>query len=450
MRTAAAPSPSPSEFWLYPRFESAGPGVEFMSGDSVSSSERRSEIARVAWLAVILLVPVALLNYLDRQMLATMKSSMMSDIPDIANRENWGFILGSFKWVYALLSPVGGYIADRYSRRKVIVTSLFVWSAVTWATGHVTTFHELVATRALMGVSEAFYIPAALALITDFHRGHTRSRAVGIHQMGIYAGLILGGYAGHVADHPDLGWRFAFEVCGIVGVIYSAPLLMFLRDPTKLGDEPVKHPSSPRETARELAGNRDYLLLALYFTLPAMAGWVVRDWMPDILQERFDLTQGNAGVYAVLPVQIASLVGVGLGGWLADAWMRRTNRGRINVSAIGMILFLPALFGVGLSETLFLAVGFLILYGIGWGFFDCNNMPILSQIVRPERRATGYGFMNLVSISCGGFADWGFGALRDRHVSLAVIFGIFAALALISVGIVLMIRPKPELADVDT
>lgn len=420
-----------------------------MSDEFLSPAERHAKIARLAWLVVVLLVPVALLNYLDRQMLATMKTSMMDDIPDIATRENWGFILGSFKWVYALLSPVGGYIADRYSRRKVIVASLFVWSAVTWATGHVTTFHELVATRALMGISEAFYIPAALALITDFHRGHTRSRAVGIHQMGIYAGLILGGYAGHVADHPDLGWRFAFEFCGIVGVIYSVPLFFLLRDPTNPEGGPVKHPSSVGETVRELGGNRDFLLMVLYFTLPAMAGWVVKDWMPDILKERFDMTQGSAGVYAVLPVQIASLVGVVLGGWLADSWMRRTARGRINVSAIGMILFLPALFGVGLSETLAFAVAFLILYGIGWGFFDCNNMPILSQIVRPERRATGYGFMNLVSISCGGFADWGFGALRDRHVSLAVIFGIFAALALISVGIVLAIRPKPELADVE-
>jgi MFS family permease len=105
---------------------------------------------------------------------------------------------------------------------------------------------------------------------------------------------------------------------------------------------------------------------------------------------------------------------------------------------------LPALFGVGLSTHLGLAVAFLVLYGIGWGFFDCNNMPILSQIVRPDVRATGYGVMNLVSISCGGFADWGFGALRDRHVPLYVIFGVFAGLALVSVAIVLAIRPRPE------
>lgn len=406
----------------------------------------RPDMMRAAWLAVAMLAPVALLNYLDRQMLAAMKSSMMGDIPDIASRENWGFMLGSFKWVYAFLSPIGGYIADRYSRRRVIVASLFVWSTVTWATGFVTTYPGLVATRALMGIGEAFYIPAALALIADFHRGPTQSRAVGVHQMGIYAGIILGGFAGHVADRPDLGWRFAFQASGVVGVLYALPLLALLRDPPRPRKFAEVAPTSMNGVLRELVATPGYLRLVLYFTLPALAGWVVKDWMPDILKERFGLNQGNAGVYAVLPVQFASLIGVGIGGWMADAWMRRSERGRIHVSALGMILFLPALFGVGLSTQLGPAVAFLILYGIGWGFFDCNNMPILSQLVRPETRATGYGIMNLVSISCGGFADWGFGALRDRHVPLYVIFGVFAGIALISVAIVLGIRPRRESA----
>jgi MFS family permease len=267
--------------------------------------------------------------------------------------------------------------------------------------------------------------------------------------MGIYAGIILGGFAGHVADAPDLGWRFAFQSCGLAGVIYALPLLLLLREPPMGAGPDSDRPVSMKSTFRELAENAAYLRLVLYFTLPALAGWVVKDWMPDILKERFHLNQGNAGVYAVLPVQFASLVGVGLGGWFADAWMRRSDRGRVFVSAIGTALFLPALFGVGLSTQLGLVIVFLILYGVGWGFFDCNNMPILSQIARPHVRATGYGVMNLVSISCGGFADWGFGALRDRGVPLYAIFGVFAGLALASVFIVLGIRPRPSVVSKD-
>lgn len=396
---------------------------------------------KFAWFVVALLVPVALLNYLDRQMLATMKASMVADIPSIANRADWGLVLGCFKWTYAVLSPFGGYVADRFSRKHVICASLLIWSGVTWWTGHVTSFHELVAARALMGVSEAFYIPAALALIADFHPGLTRSRAVGVHQVGIYVGQILGGFAGYVADSPDHGWRWAFTTCGMVGVIYAMPLFGFLRNPVRARAD-VGDPRLKSGVWRGLLGNGNFILLVMYFTLPAIAGWVVRDWMPDILREKFALGQGAAGVKAILFVQVASLVGAVVGGALADRWMRTSLRGRIFVSAIGMTLFLPALFSVGNAGTVGVAVAGLIVFGFGWGFFDCNNMPILCQIVRPELRATGYGIMNLVSISCGGFGDWAFGALRDRHVPLNAIFGVFAGVALLSVIIVLLIRPK--------
>jgi MFS family permease len=399
---------------------------------------------RYAWFVVALLFPVALLNYLDRQMLATMKASMVGDIPSIANKADWGMVLACFKWTYAILSPFGGFIADRVSKRLVIGLSLLVWSAVTWWTGHVTSFNELIAARALMGVSEAFYIPTALALISEYHAGFTRSRAVGVHQAGIYVGQILGGFAGYVADSPEHGWRWAFSTCGMIGVIYALPLLALLRDPVRTNSESVAGEiSAPKENVfRSLLGNRNFLLLVLYFTLPAIAGWVVRDWMPDILREKFNLGQGKAGMSAILYVQIASLIGVVIGGTLADRWMRTTPRGRIFTSAIGMALFLPALFSVGNADTLGVAIAGLIVFGIGWGFFDCNNMPILCQIARPEWRATGYGIMNLVSISCGGFGDWAFGALRDRHVALNVIFGVFAGVALLSVFIVLLLKPR--------
>lgn len=400
-------------------------------------------LARLAWLTVALLWPVALLNYLDRQMLAAMKFSVMADIADIGTNENWGFMLGQFKWVYALLSPVGGFVADRFSRRFTICGSLFVWSAVTWWTGQVRTFDELLVARSLMGISEAFYIPAALALIADYHTGHTRSRAVGLHQMAIYCGVITGGFGGYVADAPELGWRVAFTVCGAFGMLYAVPLVLLLRDAPPSAESGAVAKVSPVRGLRELATNVSFVLLVLYFTLPALAGWVVRDWMPAILKQQFDIGQGRAGVAATLYWQLAALVGAFAGGWLADRWMRTSDRGRIYVSALGMLCIIPAMFGVGNAGTLGMAVAFLMLFGLGWGFFDCNNMPILCQIVRPELRATGYGVMNLVSISCGGLADWGFGALRDRNVPLNIIFGIFASAAAVSAVLVLLIRPRP-------
>ncbi|HTI51760.1 MAG TPA: MFS transporter, partial [Planctomycetaceae bacterium] len=249
----------------------------------VKSTARPDSVARYAWVVVALLLPVALLNYLDRQMLASMKFSVMRDIPDIGREANWGAILALFKWVYAFLSPVGGYLADRYSRRHVIAGSLFVWSLVTWTTGHVTSYEQLLLTRALMGISEAFYIPAALALIADFHTGPTRSRAVGLHQMGIYLGVMIGGFGGYAADNPDLGWRWAFSLCGLIGIVYAVPLFLMLRNPARPAEAPGARPS-PGGALRELLGTGSFVLLVLYFTLPALAGWIVRDWMPAILK----------------------------------------------------------------------------------------------------------------------------------------------------------------------
>ncbi len=402
-----------------------------------------------AWLVVLLLLPVAFLNYLDRQMLAAMHTSLMGSIPSIRNEENWGFMLAQFKWVYAILSPVGGYVADRFSRRLTIRGSLFAWSAATWWTGNVTTYSELLWARSFMGVSEALYIPAALALITDHHAGHTRSRAVGLHQMALYFGMIAGGFGGVAADAPGLGWRFAFDACGIVGVGYAFILVFLPLDPARRQAGAVGPRVSVLAAGKELFRNLSFLVLVLYFTLPAIAGWVVRDWMPSILKQQFNLGQGQASVAATLYWQVAAIGGAVGGGWLADRWMRRSKRGRIYISSIGMCLIVPAIFGVGDAGSLAAAVTFLIVFGLGCGFFDCNNMPILSQIVRPRLRATGYGIMNFVSISCGGLADWGVGFLRDRKVPLNMIFGLFAGAAVLSALLVLLVKPRANLSDLD-
>ena len=158
------------------------------------------KISSYAWAVVALLWPVVLLNYLDRQMVSTIRASIRADIPTITNDQDFGTLMAVFMWVYAFLSPVGGFIADKFNRRWTVIGSLFVWSAVTWATGHAQTYSQMLTCRALMGISEAFYIPAALALIADFHTGGTRAKAIGIHQTGLYAGLALGGIGGYIRN----------------------------------------------------------------------------------------------------------------------------------------------------------------------------------------------------------------------------------------------------------
>jgi MFS family permease len=179
------------------------------------------------WIIVALLWAVALLNYMDRQMLSTMKPSMQIDIAELQSATNFGYLMAIFLWVYGFMSPVSGIIADKFNRKWLIVGSLFVWSGVTFMMGYAETFNQLYWLRAFMGVSEALYIPAGLSLIADFHSSKTRSLAVGIHMTGLYMGQALGGFGATIA--AEFSWQQTFHSFGIIGIIYSLILIFFLR-----------------------------------------------------------------------------------------------------------------------------------------------------------------------------------------------------------------------------
>ena len=394
-----------------------------------------------AWFVVAMLFPVAVLNYLDRMIVATMRASIRADIPSIANDADFGVLMAAFMWVYAVLSPLGGYLADRFNRRWMVVLSLFCWSAVTWLTGHARTFPEMAWARALMGVSEACYIPAALAMIADFHPGPTRSRAVGLHMSGIYAGQALGGLGGYIAETTS--WRNAFYWFGGAGLFYTLVLLSFLRDVTPARDAATPKRSLPLgNTLRDLMGANGFLLLVAYFTLPAVGGWAIKNWLPTHLATAFGLKQGPAGLSATGYVTLASLAGAVLGGMLADRWMQVSSRGRILTSALGTAVCVPALLGLGFAPSLIVAIVGMVVFGLGFGFFDANNMPILCQVVRPEYRATGYGMMNLVSISVGAGVTWAMGALRDHGTPLGAAFCLAAVINVLAVLLILRLKPS--------
>ncbi len=400
------------------------------------------QLSGYAWAVVALLWPVAMLNYLDRQMLSTIRASIRADMPSIVDDQHFGTLMAVFMWVYAFLSPVGGYLADKFNRRRMVIASLFVWSAVTWATGHAQTYSQMLVARASMGISEAFYMPAALALITDFHTGGSRAKAVGVHQSGIYVGLALGGIGGYIAQTSS--WRNCFTWFGLAGVLYAVVLIAALRDAPASPEDSATKRVTIADTLSALWSQPAFWILVIYFTLPAIAGWVTKNWLPTFLADTFNLKEGPAGLSATGYIQVASFVGVLLGGVVADWWMRRTNRGRIFTSALGVLLLVPALLGLGYAWSLAAEIGFMILFGIGWGFFDCNNMPILCQIAQPEHRATGYGFMNLVSISVGACATVALGWMRDHNMKFSLAFAISAVVALLSAALILLVKPKVE------
>ena len=406
-----------------------------------------SKIKTRAWLVVALLWPVAMLNYLDRLMLTTMRDSIKVGIP--MTDAQFGLLTSVFLWVYALLSPSAGYLADRFSRSKVIIGSLFVWSAVTWLTAHAHDFQQLLLARALMGVSEACYIPAALALIVDYHRGPTRSLATGLHMSGLYAGAALGGLGGVLAEH--FKWQSAFNLFGTIGIAYSIVLILTLKECREA--QPSNAENVPAEKVK-LADAFGYLFressfwaLLGYFGLLSIANWAIYGWLPTYMGQQFKLGQGAAGMSATAYIQVASFAGVLIGGAWADRWSRHNPRGRALVPLIGFCAAGPALYWSASTSVLLAAIIGLVVFGLARGFADANNMPILCQIAPARYRATGYGVLNFAACALGGAMTYVAGALKDANIGLEKVFQFCAGGVVVAALLLLFVKPKKELAN---
>ena len=399
---------------------------------------------RVAWVAVGLLWFVALLNYLDRLVITTMHDSVVSSIP--MTEAQFGLLSSVFLWVYGILSPTCGFLADRFSRRRVIFVSLLVWSLVTWATGHAQTFQQLFWARAAMGVSEACYLPAALALIADHHRKHTRSFATALHGTGIYAGGALGGIGGYLAE--TIGWRSGFTLLGGVGIGYALVLLVFLKDATEPPADDPRDSSpaaiKPMHALRALFSVPAFSVMMLVNSVVGVTNWTIYGWLPTYFREQFSLSQSEAGFAATVVLQLASFIGIMGGGLLADKLSRRSNRARMLMPGFGYLLAAPAILVLANTGNLTFALVGLGLYGLARGFFDANLMPIVRQTVSERYSATAYGFLNLIGCVTGGAMTYFGGALRDAHISLSIVFELCAGGIFIAALLLLFLRPKHQ------
>ena len=400
------------------------------------------------WVVVALLWGVALLNYMDRQMLTTMKESMKLYISELQTAENFGRLMAVFLWIYGLMSPFAGAIADRVNRKWLIVISLFVWSAVTYGMGYANTFTEIYWLRALMGVSEALYIPAGLSLIADWHSDKTRSLAVGIHMTGLYTGQAIGGFGATVA--ASYTWHTAFHWFGLIGIAYALLLVLCLRE--NPNHNVVKPTVETNKVEKEsilkgfsaIFSTVAFWIILFYFAAPSLPGWAIKNWLPTLFSENLNLPMAEAGPMSTITIALSSFCGVVAGGILSDRWVQRNIRGRIYISAIGLGLTIPALFLLGFGHNTIGVISAGMLFGIGFGIFDANNMPILCQFVSPKYRATAYGIMNMTGVFAGAMVTNVLGKWSDDG-NLGLGFALLSVVVAVAIALqLLFLKPKQE------
>lgn len=374
------------------------------------------------WVVVALLWVVALLNYLDRQMLSTMQTAMQADIVELRKAEAFGALMAVFLWIYGIVSPFAGMVADKVSRKWLVVGSLFVWSSVTLLMGFATNYTQLYWLRAFMGISEALYIPSALSLISDWHTGSTRSLAVGVHTTGLYVGQAIGGFGAAVA--ASLSWHKTFFIFGLIGVAYSVVLMLFLKEKRPETSQCIDvSPSSVTSSSSRKQGvfaglsvvfsTAAFWVILLYFVAPSVPGWGIRNWLPTLFSENLGIPMTKAGPLATITIAASSFLGVLIGGAMSDRWVQKNLRGRIWTSAIGMALTIPALLLIGLGHSVVSVVAAGVCFGIGYGMFDTNNMPILCQFIPSRHRATAYGIMNMMGVFAGALVTTLMGRWSD-------------------------------------
>lgn len=406
------------------------------------------------WIVVGLLWVVALLNYMDRQMLSTMREAMQIDIAELESAVNFGRLMAIFLWIYGCISPFAGAIADRISRKWLIIGSLAVWSGVTLAMGFCTTYNQIYVLRAIMGISEALYIPAGLSLIADYFTGSSRSLAVGIHMTGLYLGQAVGGFGATIA--AAFSWQQTFLCFGIVGVAYAALLCILLEDRRSERLNNGTEDNAAMEACDSAAGaataqkpaaeplwksfalifsNISFWTILFFFATSSLPGWSTKNWLPTLFAESLGIPMSQAGPLSTITIAVSSFFGVLIGGSLSDRWVRKNLRGRIYTSAIGLALMIPALVFIGLGSGLVSAIGAGVCFGVGYGMFDTNNMPILCQFVSSRHRATAYGIMNMTGVFFGALITQVLGRWADQG-NLGVGFALMAA----ALGIALLLQ----------
>jgi len=348
-------------------------------------------------------------NYADRQAIFSVFPKLKEEFG--FDKVQLGLIGSAFMWVYAFGAPVAGFVSDRLPRKHLILGGCLFWSFVTWMTGWCNKLWQFVTVRALEGLGETFYFPASTSLMSDYHGRQTRSRALAIHNSGVYLGTIAGGWLG-AWFAVRFGWRAGFYFFGAAGIILALLLYRWLREPSRgAAEEPTRALANSSQSAGlglaevvpAVFRKPTALLLLAAFVGANFVASVFLTWTPTFLVEKFHFELTNAGLSGSVFIHLASAVSVPMGGWLADRWSQRIAGGRVLVQALGLLAGAVFVFLVGTTRGVKVLLGTMTLFGLCKGLYDSNIFAALFDVVEPRARGTAAGFMNTVG--------WGGGAL---------------------------------------
>lgn len=356
---------------------------------------------------------VSFFNYADRSAIFTLFPLLQAEMH--LSAVQLGLLGSSFAWTYGILGPFSGNLVDRIQRKKAVLGGLYIWSIIAACTSLARGFHQLLGFMTAEGVGESVYYPASMSMISDYHGPETRSRAMGTHQTSVYVGTIAGGFfAGLIGEH--FGWRWSFVAFGVLGMVLGVFLLRWLREPRRTPAilNTVGGRSSLPQFFGILGRTPAAMLLLAGFCCANFVAMVLLSWMPKFLYDRFGLSVALAGLSATLFVQLASMGGSPLGGWLADRTQAKHRGGRIAVQSAALLCGAPFILVCSRTTSMAILAAALAGWGLFKGIYDANIFASLYDVIPPEARGTAAGVMNMVGWLGGGAAPVTIGILAER------------------------------------
>jgi MFS family permease len=382
--------------------------------------------SKYKWQVVAMLWGIAFFNYADRQAIFSVFPLLQKSM-SLTNVQ-LGLLGSAFAWVYGLGALFAGDIVDRVRRKTAILGGLYAWSVICAGTAFVNGFRALFAMRAFEGIGEAFYFPASMSLVSDYHGPATRSRAIGAHQTSVYIGTIAGGFfAGLIGQ--KYGWRWSFIVFGGLGILLGFALNRWLREPQRGQAEeiPVAAKLPFADALRMIVHQPGAVLLLGAFFCANFVAVVLLTWMPKFLFDRFHMTLAMSGLTATIYVQLASMLGAVCGGWMADRWRAQRKGGRMLVQMLGVFGGAPCVVLCGMTQSLSWLIVALTVWGFFKGLYDANIFASIFDVIRPEARGSAAGLMNTIGWLGGG------GSAPIVIAWLSTLYGLGGAIAAASV-----------------